>query len=109
MDWEQVVGTAMIILIVSLPIVIALLGPVIGGKKVEVRDLRPLLIDAAQNFLALQSLEKKDYQTFEDEVVAFLAKQVQELDIFSKDEKALLKPEIVRLLIGPYLKKVFIK
>lgn len=107
LDFEQYLGAFIMIIIVSIPIVIAALGPVIGGEKVNVRDLRPLLIEACKEFQYLKELEDKSYEELEDEVVAQLAKDVQNMSQFTQDEKSLLHSDIIRILIRPYLQKVF--
>jgi hypothetical protein len=104
----ELVGVAVMILIVGLPLVIALLGPTPEKKEIKLIDIVPLLQQAIHEYASLQAMRYNDYDAFEDEVIRLLYARVQSFESL-KDYKGLLTHSALRILMGPYLQKIFNK
>lgn len=107
MDFEQLISTIVLCMIVGFPILILLVGPFTGGKKVEMRELAPLLMEAVDEFKRLTSVRKDSYEAFEEDMITLLHRHVTTSNVFRPGEKELLNKEVIGTLIRPYLKKMY--
>ena len=109
MDFEKYLGTIIIVIIVGLPILIVLARKAISRENVVVRDLVPLLVEAIKNLDMLQASKKTSYNVFEGDIVYLLHEHIQKSSVFYVYEKEVLTQDIIRILIRPYLKKIYKK
>jgi len=73
------------------------------NPKAGIRDFRPLLIAMFAEAVALQDASKLSPLAFEKELIELVHQRIQEADIFTKSEKKLLSPKVIRMFIRPYL------
>jgi hypothetical protein len=104
---ENVIGTVLIVLIVAIPIVIACLGPVISHKSIKLRDITPILVDACKEFVSLKAESTSNFEQFEADVISMLVADVKNISSLTADEKALVTPEIAKILLHRHLQAVF--
>ena len=109
MDIGKHLGTIIMVVIVCLPILIVLARKAISRENIVIRDLLPLLIEAIKNLNMLQTSKRTSYNVFEGDAVYLLHQYVQSSELFYVYEKEILTQDTIRILIRPYLKKMYKK